>query len=336
MVQGLLFESLIHRPIGSSVSSIAELRVCAIVITYHPRSEFPRIVARIMPQVGALVIVDNGSDDSQLAMLREIAANPMVHLICNGENLGIAKALNLGVEKAAALGFAWVVLFDQDSCPNPDMVASLSAVRDSFPDPAHLAVIGSGYDDERESSGRRRAGRPRAGRRGAESDDAERDDAEFGGQSWQDMESVITSGSLLSLAAFAAIGPFREEFFIDHVDTEYCLRARLKHYRVIQTRQPLMSHAIGAPTTHRILWMEKRTTNHAPDRRYYFTRNDTVLLRERGNHPAGLWILKALMRSVRTCKRILLYEQMKAAKVDAVMRGWWDGVRGRLGPRRRV
>ena len=202
------------------------------------------------------------------------------------------------------------------------MIEALAAVRDSFPDPAHLAVIGSGYDDEFEALSA--PSRERGNRQGDRQ----------GGAAWQDMESVITSGSLLSLAAFAAIGPFREEFFIDHVDTEYCLRARLKHFRVIQTRSPLMSHAIGAPTTHRILWMRKRTTNHAPDRRYYFTRNDTVLLHERGKHPGGLWILKGLMRSLRTCKRILLYEQMKAAKINAVLSGWWDGVRGRLGPRK--
>jgi rhamnosyltransferase len=302
-------------------STAAARRICAIVVTYHPPDEFPRVIGRILPQVGAIVIVDNGSDEAKLAGLREIAAHPPIHLICNGENLGIAKALNLGIEKAVALGYAWVLLFDQDSYPNADMVETLDAVRASFPDPAHLAVIGSGYDDELEMTGAEQ-GQGRSG-------------AERGGVPWQDVESVITSGSLLSLAAFAAIGPFREEFFIDHVDTEYCLRARLKHYRVIKTRAALMSHAIGAPTTHRMLWMRKRTTNHAPDRRYYFTRNDTVLLRERGKHPAGLWMLKALMRSLRTCKRILLYEQMKTEKINAVMRGWWDGVRGRLGPRKR-
>ncbi len=290
--------------------------VCAIVVTYHPVREFPRVVERIVPQVGATVIVDNGSGDAELAMLREIAAHRSIHLLCNGANLGVATALNLGIQKAAALGYAWVLLFDQDSYANPGMALALDAVRAGFPDAAHLAVIGSGYDDELEIEPQPLA-------------------TELGGKSWRDMESVITSGSLLSLAAFAAIGPFRDEFFIDHVDTEFCLRARLRGYRVIKTRSPLMSHAIGAPTTHRILWMEKRTTNHAPDRRYYFTRNDTVLLRERGRHPGGMWVLKALLRSLRTCKRILLYEQMKAAKLNAVMHGWWDGVRGRLGPRRR-
>jgi hypothetical protein len=33
-------------------------------------------------------------------------------------------------------------------------------------------------------------------------------------------------------------------------------------------------------------------------------------------------------------KRIAMYEQDKARKIYAVCQGWWDGVRGHLGPRR--
>ena len=153
------------------------------------------------------------------------------------------------------------------------------------------------------------------------------------GDPWEEVESVITSGSLIPLAAHAAIGPFREEFFIDHVDREYCFRARAKGFRVIKTRKPLMLHAIGAVTHHNVLWMNKWTSNHSPDRRYYIARNDTVMLREYGNYMLGLWALKSLSRCLRLCKRILLYEHMKTSKITAVVQGWWDGVCGHMGPR---
>ena len=94
-----------------------------------------------------------------------------------------------------------------------------------------------------------------------------------------------------------------------------------------------MSHAIGAATRHGLLGMNKWTTNHSPDRRYYAARNDTVMLREYGNYRLGSWALKSLGRRLRTCKRIALYEQEKTAKIFAVLHGWWDGVRGRMGPR---
>jgi rhamnosyltransferase len=153
---------------------------------------------------------------------------------------------------------------------------------------------------------------------------------------WEDVESVITSGSLLSLAAFQRIGEFRGEFFIDYVDADFCFRARAMGFRVIRTRKPLMSHAIGASTRHGILGIHKWTSNHSADRRYYIARNDTIMLKEHGRLPWGAWALKSLGRRVRTGKRILLYEDSKLCKLTAVAHGWWDGVRGRLGPRRGV
>lgn len=195
------------------------------------------------------------------------------------------------------------------------MVQILFAVHAAFPGRDRLAVVGAGF----------RAINVNRTLQG--STDA------MPGNSWEEVESVITSGSLISLEAHAAIGAFREEFYIDYVDTEYCFRARAKGFRVIRTTKSLMSHAIGAITHHRILGIKKWTFNHSVDRHYYIARNGTVLLRQYGHYVLGLWALKSFGRSVRMCKRIALYEQMKIRKLLAVADGWWDGVRGHMGPR---
>jgi rhamnosyltransferase len=283
-------------------------QVCAILVSYHPDAELPRRAARVLEQAGALVIVDNGSGEDACELLHGIAADSRVSLVLNPANSGIASALNSGVERARASGFAWVLLLDQDSDPHEGMLRSLIAVRAAYPEPGRVAVIGAGF---------REATRP----------------ARAPGAAWEDVESVITSGSLIPLSIHAALGPFRDEFFIDYVDTEYCFRARAQGYRVIRTTELLMSHTIGAPTRHDVLGLQNWTTNHSPDRRYYIARNDTVMLREYGGYVFGAWALKSLARRLRTCKRIVLYEQSKARKIAAVWSGWWDGVRGRLGPR---
>ncbi len=282
-------------------------QVCAILVSYHPDAELPRRAARILAQVGALVIVDNGSGAQTQEMLRGIAADARVSLVLNPTNLGVASALNRGVESARAAGFAWVLLLDQDSDLHEGMLTSLIEVRAAYPEPARVAVIGAGFAEETRPTS---AAAP-----------------------WQEVESVITSGSLIPLVLHAAIGPFRDEFFIDYVDSEYCFRARAQGLRVLRTTQPLMSHTIGAPTRHEVLGVAKWTTNHSPDRRYYIARNDTVMLREYGGYAFGSWALKSLSRRLRTCKRIVLYEESKARKIAAVSAGWWDGVRGRMGPR---
>jgi rhamnosyltransferase len=289
-------------------------QVCAIVITYHPDEALPDRLDRLRPQVKGVIIIDNGSTEAERQMLRGLAANRAVEVIFNGENLGVARALNIGIQRAAALGYVSVLLLDQDSCVAKDMVETLLAAQAAFPDKGRLAVIGSGFSEVKPS--------PNIG-------------SSPPSDVWVEVQSTITSGSWLPLAAYSAIGPFREELFIDHVDTDYCLRARAKGYRVIKTRKELMSHAIGSPTRHSMLWAKKWTTNHSPDRRYYFARNDTVMLREYGTYGTVGWVWKSFCRSLRQCKRIALYEEGKAGKIGAVIHGWWDGMRGRLGPRRR-
>ena len=288
--------------------------VCAIAVTYHPDSEFPARIERVLRQVGALVIVDNGSTAAETQMLHTCAEHPAVTLVLNRANLGVAAALNIGIEHAVAGGYSWVLLLDQDSTVDDDMVQELLATQAAFPHRGKLAVIGAGFADVNKTS-------PPA-------------DQAAHAEPWEEVKQVITSGSLLPLASHAAVGPFRDEFFIDYVDLDYCLRARAQGFHDIKTRKPLMSHAIGAYSQHRWLWKKKWTTNHSPDRRYYIARNDTVMLREYGGYAYGTWALKSLQRSYRLCKRIVFYESNKTAKIIAVAQGWWDGIRGRLGPRR--
>ena len=193
------------------------------------------------------------------------------------------------------------------------MVQELLAVQRAYPNTSELAVIGSGFRDVNKESP---------------------EETPDPSTPWEEVHNVITSGSLIPLAVFTTVGPFREEFFIDHVDLDYCSRARAKGFRIIKTRKQLMSHAIGAYTQHGWLWKKRWMSNHSPDRRYYFARNDTVMLRDYGNYPMGLWRLKSFRRCFRLCKRIALYEQMKGPKIVAVAQGWWDGIRGHMGPRR--
>jgi len=290
--------------------------VCGVVVTYHPDSGFAQRLRDILQQVVTAVVVDNGSADAQLEMLRELAGEHRVALVLNGANVGLARALNIGIEHAAALGFAWMVLLDQDTRIDADLVETLVAVRESFTDKVHLAVIGAAFREKHRHSTKI----ARFENRGSE---------------WQEVEAAITSGSLLSLDAYERIGPFREDFFIDHVDTEYCARARARGYHVLKTLRPIMTHSIGKPTQHRLLWMKKWTSNHSADRRYYITRNHTVMLREGSGRISGSWALMGLLSALNACKRIALYEDAKRQKIAAVFSGWWDGVQGKMGPRNR-
>src|SRR5712692_4307371 len=150
--------------------------VCAVVVTYRPDAAFPARLSGVSPQVGMAVTVDNGSSDAERSMLREAASGPNIDLVFNAENLGLARALNIGIQRAATLGYPWVLLLDQDTRVELDMVRTLLAIHASFPDRERLAVLGSNFSDATERT-------------------TDAVGHESAGEQWAEVERVITSGS---------------------------------------------------------------------------------------------------------------------------------------------
>ncbi|HWY43215.1 MAG TPA: glycosyltransferase family 2 protein [Candidatus Sulfotelmatobacter sp.] len=258
-------------------------------------------------------MVDNNSGSAERGALRQLSSEHGVHLIFNSENLGIGAALNQGVCWAAEEGYTWVLTLDQDSVVANDMVSTLASVYEELPEKENLAIIGSNY---RDSNG------------GKLFISADRGDQ----RSWQEVKTVITSGSLVSLAAYSALGPFREEFFMDCVDLEYCLRARSHGFRIIVTRKPLMDHALGATTMHRLLWKRTGTSNHLPVRRYYMARNHVVLMREY-IFREPLWVLRMVYSLLKSGILFLLFEQNRILKLKCSAMGLFDGLASNCGRR---
>ncbi len=79
----------------------APLPVCAVIVSYNRAEELRRCLAslhRQRPALARVVVVDNGSTDASLAMLR--AEFPWVELIAAGANLGPCIARNIGAARA--------------------------------------------------------------------------------------------------------------------------------------------------------------------------------------------------------------------------------------------
>jgi rhamnosyltransferase len=291
-------------------SPVIAQTICAVIVTYFPDPGISERVNRVVAQVPQTVIVDNGSSPDCIEQLKRIGQNSAVDLIVNPHNHGLASGLNAGVRWAASRGFKWVLTLDQDTTVTPDMIATLCALVDHYHFPERLAVIGSNYRDKvngklfREPS-------PGAG------DSAARE-----------MISVLTSGSLVSIPAFQSIGGFRDDFFIDCVDHEFCLHARAQGFHVVLTSKPVMVHGIGDLTEHRLLGKKVCTSNHSPLRQYYMTRNSLLLIRGY-LFAEPRWILKYLWAWVKSIVVILLFEGERTAKVKQMFRGCVDGLLSR-------
>jgi rhamnosyltransferase len=281
--------------------------ICAVVVTRDPDVGLFSRVEKVRRQVDRTVLVDNGSGDLCISRLRELATSPNVHLILNGANQGVARALNQGIEYAEQQQYRWVLALDQDTTVAADMVDSLVAVYQEFPEKGRLAVIGSNYTNPVN-------GRPAA---------THLPDAHSLGE---EVKTVITSGSLISLNALDEIGGFRDDFFVDCVDLEYCLRARSKGFRIALSSRPLMEHRIGNLREHLLPWKMTGTANHPPQRQYFMTRNTVILAREYFGREPG-WVFSTLWSRMKSLLLICLFEKERMQKLRNALMGTLDGVR---------
>lgn len=281
--------------------------VCAVVVTYFPGGDFVSRLRSIQSQVAEVVIVDNASSEETLRLLETARSELGITVIHNEENLGIATALNQGTRWAIERKCAWGLLFDQDTTPFPYMLQRLAEAYAEFPSKDRLAVLGSNH-------------------RGAGSSDGSVSNAHL----WAERKTVITSGSLVSLEALERIGPFRDEFFMDCVDFDFCLRARAMGFEIIEVTAPGMDHPIGAPSTHRFLWSQCDVFNHSPFRWYYKTRNNLMLWGEYFRKDPA-WVLRAVYARIVETLLMLLFEEGKLSKLKYMGAGFCDGLLGRRG-----
>jgi rhamnosyltransferase len=281
--------------------------VVAVVVTHHPVADVAAHLCDLVLQFERVLVVDNHSRTEELSPLRDLAnRGTEIVFISNAENVGVAAALNQGCRYAAEQGAGWVVMFDQDSSPSADLLGCVAAEWTTLRDRERIGLVGVNF---RNSSGTTLI------REGAGLADA---------------RAVITSGSLLNLAAWHQIGPFREDFFIDEVDHEYAIRLRRNGWQVKVTRRVLMDHAMGSPRRHRLGGWHPVLSHHSALRRYYMVRNRVLLARAHlGFDPR--FVCSQLGRSLRESATVLLFEPQKVAKLRAMSRGLVDGIRGRSG-----
>src|ERR1700756_2986734 len=122
-------------------------RVCAVIVTYRPDTTLLDQLSIVLAQVQGMVVVDNGSHKNELGAIRAASSAIGFHLIENGENMGVAEALNQGVRWAKCRGYRWVILFDQDSGISDKFIDQMFEVWRTLPDRERVASIHPRYVD---------------------------------------------------------------------------------------------------------------------------------------------------------------------------------------------
>jgi rhamnosyltransferase len=242
----------------------------AIVVAFRPEpAQIGQLVGSLARECQAVFVMDNGGGYAALADMLE--STPAVRVVDMGGNRGIGLALNRGFELALLAGSRYVITFDQDSAPPPGMPAQLAdAMERLAAQGVRVAAAGPLIVDTRGAHPlqhpfmRRRSGWPRPI---VCSSSSELVEADF----------LITSGCLISLDTYQAVGGFDTDLFIDFVDMEWCFRAQAAGYRSYGICSAVMPHELGMGNSASAFGMT--VLDHSALRRYYFARNTLRVVR---------------------------------------------------------
>lgn len=249
---------------------IEQLSVYAVIVSYHPDlSKLETLFQAISTQVQGVVVIDNGSSEQVVSWLQNRDFLIPYLFIPLGANMGIASAQNEGIRAARSASADYVILFDQDSCPSPDMVDNLlEAAHAKTTDGFKVAALGPRYMDVRQDN-------PPPfikviGMKVLRQPCSEPD-------SIVEVDYLIASGCLIPMSTLEDVGMMCDELFIDYVDIEWGLRAKSMGYQSFGVCGARMKHDLGDEP---IEFLGKQYPHHSPLRHYYHVRNAVWMYRQ--------------------------------------------------------
>lgn len=295
-------------------------RVLAVVVSYEPDASLLGALASYMQKEDDVdvLIVDNSETPAGRRTAAAVAQNLGVECVLNPVNLGVAEAQNIGMRIGIERGYTYALLLDQDSCFEEGAIARLIAAHERLSGRGErVAAVGPVYFDARNGLGFPfvRLNRLRMKKLYPDADDTE-----------VQCDLLISSGCLVSLEAVRCIGVTDSSFFIDYVDFEWCTRARAAGFKVYGIPAARMTHRIG---TGSFKLLGRMIVVHPPIRHYYLIRN--ALLFARKPYLSGRWRMHLVYRALAQILLFVVLSPKRAERTRWMMRGLFDGLRGRGG-----
>jgi rhamnosyltransferase len=267
--------------------------IAGLVVLYNPEQNVIENIQSYISQLPKLYVVDN-SEVCNNNIVETIKGFNNSNYIFNGENLGIAKALNIGAQEAIKDDFKFLFTFDQDSKATTRMIETIKSYL-AENDFSSIGILSPFQDNK----GYKKPPDKKITK----------------------VSNIATSGNLLNLYAYNQVGPFLDELFIDYVDVEYCLRLNDSGFKVIRLNDAVLKHNLGSLVKRRFLFRKVAVTNHSPLRLYYRTRNRFYVLRKY-KYKFPLFSIYNFFRLFMETIKIVCFESERIEKMRMMIKGY--------------
>lgn len=281
--------------------------VYAIVVTYKPDiNKLNSLLLSLKPQVSRIVVCNNSVTEHGLSDQSVLVFN--FH-----DNLGIAKAQNIGMKWAFENGADFVLQMDQDSVPDESMVRQLLETYKILEKKGYnVGLVGpQDYDIYTKEINKTRLNKGKQ---------IDQSDVFL-------VDSTLSSGSLISKKAYEIVGGMSDELFIDLVDHEYCWMLRKSGFIVARDLKAKLEHRLGNGKKKILGFLYVGVP--VPIRHYYAFRNTIFLLNR--NYAPLYWKLSSIVKLI---FKIIVYPivlEDGKSRLKYMLLGLKHGIKGRMG-----
>lgn len=273
------------------------MKLCGVVVLFNPKQDVLDNINTYIDELKKLYVVDNSIKDN-----KEMFNNSKITYISNKKNMGIAYALNRGVEKAKQDGFDYILTMDQDGTFNKDKLKEFIKETEDNLD-KKIGIYSPLHKTKNDK---------------------------LNENIKEDSLVVMTSGNIISIDIWDKVKGFKEWLFIDGVDQEYCLNIRKHGYKIKIFKNIILEHNLGKTINKKLLGHNFIVTNHNYARRYFITRN-RLYINEMYKEDFPEFCSQELEFSKKEKLKILLFENNKLKKLKYIRKAKKDfknGIKG--------
>ena len=287
-----------------------------IVVTFNPDLEVLKNQFTSLAEEGVkVVVVDNHSASKN--NISNLASMHAFEVFSLAANKGVAAAHNAGIEYVRSKGGKYLIFLDQDSIPEKHAFVALVESFFSFEPGLKTGAVGSSYTLQ---AGNKGSSFVRFGWFHFEKIFCDLDSSDV-----HEVDFLISSGTFIPVSVIDDVGTMREELFIDHVDTEWFLRAKHKGYRFYGCCAARLTHALGERTV-RIWFGRWRTVPVHKGFRYFYTFRNSMWLYKQ-EHAPGKWISADVMRLIYIFGFSSLFVSPRRANIKWMFKGLRAGLK---------
>lgn len=284
------------------------MKIAAQIITFNPdEKKFISVLKSLKKQVSLILIVDNGSKN--IAFIQSLEEPGKISIISLNDNLGIAKATNIGFQFLKENNFDYCILSDQDTIYGAEYINIF--LKNKIEDDDNIIAYAPCIYDKISENVKHIYNLKR-----------NRITKEIPEKNCYIFQT-IASGLIIYVPKLDSSLLMNEDLFIDMVDFEWCWKVNSKKMKIFYIKELVIEHTLGDKPE----YVFGRKVSVRNDIRYYYLIRNCVYL----SLTTKFLPRKAKIFMFVNAIEYLLGYLFLANKKGLMVKAFVNGIKGKLG-----